>query len=100
MSCDVQVMEEKRGQFTIVPVLVGALDEGKEAQYGKLFSQYLADPHNLFVISSDFCHWGEHYALAGAVRHSHPLQAVVSATLTTIRQTVLSTPPLRNWTEL
>lgn len=51
-------MESKRDQFTIVPVLVGALKEGKEAVYGKLFSTYLADPQNLFVVSSDFCHWG------------------------------------------
>ena len=54
-----QVMQSKRNQFTIVPVLVGALKEEKEAVYGKLFSQYLADPNNLFVVSSDFCHWGK-----------------------------------------
>lgn len=58
-SCDMQVMESKRDQFTIVPVLVGALKEGKEAVYGKLFSAYLSDPQNLFVVSSDFCHWGD-----------------------------------------
>ena len=55
----VQVMESRKDQFTIVPVLVGALKEGKEVAYGRVFSQYLADPHNLFVVSSDFCHWGE-----------------------------------------
>ena len=57
-------MESKRDQFTIVPVLVGALKEGKEAVYGKLFSQYLADPNNLFVVSSDFCHWGKNIPLS------------------------------------
>ena len=54
-----KVMESRRGQFTIVPVLVGALKEEREVEYGKIFSKYLADPSNLFVISSDFCHWGE-----------------------------------------
>ena len=54
-----KVMESRRGQFTIVPVLVGALKEEREVEYGKIFSKYLADPQNLFVISSDFCHWGE-----------------------------------------
>ena len=49
----------QKGKFTIVPVLVGALREDKEASYGKLFSKYLTDPENLFIISSDFCHWGE-----------------------------------------
>ena len=52
-------MEERQEQVTIVPVLVGALRESKEAEYGRIFSRYLADPANLFVVSSDFCHWGE-----------------------------------------
>ncbi|RWS27926.1 protein MEMO1-like protein [Leptotrombidium deliense] len=51
-----KVMENQ--QFTIVPVMVGSLSTEKEASYGKIFSKYLADPENLFVISSDFCHWG------------------------------------------
>lgn len=48
-----------KDEFTIVPVLVGALSETKEQEFGKLFSKYLADPCNLFVVSSDFCHWGK-----------------------------------------
>ena len=27
----------------------------------KIFSKYLKDPENLFVISSDFCHWGKRF---------------------------------------
>ena len=49
----------RKGQYKIVPVLVGALKEEGEASYGQLFSKYLARPENLFVVSSDFCHWGE-----------------------------------------
>lgn len=49
----------RKGQYKIVPVLVGALKEEREAAYGQLFSKYLAQPENLFVVSSDFCHWGE-----------------------------------------
>lgn len=56
-----KVMESRRGQFTIVPVLVGSLSVDKEQTYGKLFSKYLTDPENLFVISSDFCHWGQRF---------------------------------------
>ena len=48
----------KKGNYTVVPVLVGSLSPEKEAMYGKIFSKYLADPQNFFVISSDFCHWG------------------------------------------
>ena len=55
-----KVMESKRGSYTIVPVLVGAINHQRQEEYGKIFSTYLADPQNLFVISSDFCHWGEY----------------------------------------
>ncbi|XP_023363301.1 uncharacterized protein LOC100950366 [Otolemur garnettii] len=53
-----------KDEFTIIPVLVGALSESKEQEFRKLFSKYLADPSNLFVVSSDFCHWGQmfHYS--------------------------------------
>ncbi|XP_031733741.1 protein MEMO1 isoform X2 [Anarrhichthys ocellatus] len=50
-----------KDEFSIVPVLVGALSESKEQEYGKLLSKYLADPSNLFIISSDFCHWGQRF---------------------------------------
>lgn len=51
----------RRGQFTIVPVLVGSLSPDKERLYGSIFSHYLADPENFFVVSSDFCHWGQRF---------------------------------------
>nr|CAD7394130.1 unnamed protein product [Timema cristinae] len=56
-----KIMEDYKDSFTIVPVLVGSLSAEKEAVYGRVFSRYLADPQNLFVISSDFCHWGHRF---------------------------------------
>lgn len=56
-----KVMESKRGKFTVVPVLVGSTSHDKERIYGNIFSRYLQDPENLFVISSDFCHWGKRF---------------------------------------
>jgi hypothetical protein len=56
-----KVMESRRGQFTIVPILVGSLSLDKEQTYGRILARYLADPDNLFVISSDFCHWGQRF---------------------------------------
>lgn len=32
-----------------------------EARYGQLLAPYLSDPSNLFIISSDFCHWGTRF---------------------------------------
>ncbi len=48
-------------EFTIVPILVGSINTEKEELYGKLFAPYLANPENIFVISSDFCHWGSRF---------------------------------------
>ncbi|XP_077284234.1 protein MEMO1 [Arctopsyche grandis] len=53
-----KVMEEYKNQFTIIPILVGSLTSDKEAMYGRILTSYLGDPQNLFVVSSDFCHWG------------------------------------------
>ena len=47
--------------YTLVPIMVGALSEAAEARYGKLLAKYLLDPATLFVVSSDFCHWGERF---------------------------------------
>ena len=32
-----------------------------EAAYGQALAPYLDDPRNVFVISSDFCHWGARF---------------------------------------
>lgn len=49
----------QRGQVTVVPIVVGAMPAERERHYGQLLAKYLADPHALFVVSSDFCHWGQ-----------------------------------------
>mmetsp|Transcript_4201 Transcript_4201/g.9189 ORF Transcript_4201/g.9189 Transcript_4201/m.9189 type:complete len:146 (-) Transcript_4201:220-657(-) len=41
--------------------MVGALEDSTERQLGRVVGQWLADPTNLLVISSDFCHWGERF---------------------------------------
>eukprot|EP00884_Botryococcus_braunii_P019046 jgi/Botrbrau1/5825/Bobra.0366s0010.1 len=48
--------------FTLVPIMVGSLSLQGEEEYGRLLSPYLDDPGNLFVISSDFCHWGSRFS--------------------------------------
>lgn len=56
-----KVMEPARGNFTIVPIMVGSLSPSSEAKYGNYLAKYLEDPSNCFVISSDFCHWGSRF---------------------------------------
>ena len=55
-----RVMQGNR-DFTVVPILVGSLSPERETKYGRIFAKYLSDPSNLFVISSDFCHWGQRF---------------------------------------
>lgn len=45
----------------LVPIMVGNTDASAEAHYGSLLAPYLSDPNNIFVISSDFCHWGSRF---------------------------------------
>ncbi|KAK3907851.1 Protein MEMO1 [Frankliniella fusca] len=56
-----RVMEEYKDSFTIVPIMIGSLTVEREAAYGQLLAPYLDDPNNLFVVSSDFCHWGQRF---------------------------------------
>ena len=56
-----KVMEARRGRFKVVPILVGALTVEKEVEYGRKLARHLADPENVFVVSSDFCHWGSRF---------------------------------------
>lgn len=57
----VHIMSSAPAGFTLVPVLVGNLSEAAKSQYGEIFAKHLGDPSNLFVISSDFCHWGKRF---------------------------------------
>jgi hypothetical protein len=45
----------------VVVLLVGSLSLAKQAVLGRLLSKYLVDPESVFVISSDFCHWGQRF---------------------------------------
>lgn len=47
--------------FTLVPIMVGSLSSNLEEHYGKILAPYADDESNFFVISSDFCHWGERF---------------------------------------
>lgn len=62
-----------RDSFTIVPILVGSLSPEKESIYGRLFAPYLADPQSLFVVSSDFCHWGQRFRYTYYDRSGGPI---------------------------
>ncbi len=43
---------------TLIPIMVGNAKPSSERSYGAILAPYLADPTSVFVVSSDFCHWG------------------------------------------
>ncbi|KAI9706719.1 MAG: hypothetical protein M1836_003729 [Candelina mexicana] len=42
----------------LIPILVGSTSSQTERHYGRILAPYLSDPSSIFIISSDFCHWG------------------------------------------
>ena len=46
----------------LVPIMVGSTSESSEKHFGGLLASYIPDRSNLFVISSDFCHWGSRFS--------------------------------------
>ncbi|KAI2638531.1 MEMO1 family [Xylaria nigripes] len=57
-----QTFESKSQYPTLIPILVGDTSENEERQFGNILAPYLEDPHNVFVVSSDFCHWGDRFS--------------------------------------
>ncbi|KAI8145905.1 MEMO1 family [Fennellomyces sp. T-0311] len=53
-----KIFSSKLDQIKVVPIMVGAIDDRKEKVFGELLARYLVDRKTLFIISSDFCHWG------------------------------------------
>ncbi|CEF63271.1 Protein MEMO1 [Strongyloides ratti] len=47
--------------FSIIPVLVGSVQGNIQKTFGSIFHKYIISPETLFVISSDFCHWGKRF---------------------------------------
>eukprot|EP01097_Dermamoeba_algensis_P007013 TRINITY_DN438_c0_g1_i4.p1 TRINITY_DN438_c0_g1~~TRINITY_DN438_c0_g1_i4.p1 ORF type:complete len:291 (+),score=42.16 TRINITY_DN438_c0_g1_i4:81-953(+) len=44
--------------FLLVPIMVGHMDNKALSTFGKILSKYFEQPETLFIISTDFCHWG------------------------------------------
>lgn len=51
----------KSKPFKIIPIMVGSLSYQACKDVAEALSQYVDDSRTLFVISSDFCHWGSRF---------------------------------------
>lgn len=45
----------------VVPIVVGSIGAKQERAFGQLLAPYLAQEGTVFVVSSDFCHWGSRF---------------------------------------
>lgn len=51
----------KTKPFSIIPIIVGSISHKACKEIAKSLSPYADDSRTLFVISSDFCHWGKRF---------------------------------------
>ncbi|KAJ1910641.1 hypothetical protein H4219_006159 [Mycoemilia scoparia] len=73
-----KTFEEKINDIKLVPIMVGNLSYDAEKLYGELLAPYLKDKENLFVISSDFCHWGSRFRYtAYSSEEDNPSKSIV-----------------------
>ncbi|KAJ2504356.1 hypothetical protein IWW47_002564 [Coemansia sp. RSA 2052] len=56
-----KIFEHRIDDIKLVPILVGNLSFAREQAFGGLLAEYLESEENLFVVSSDFCHWGSRF---------------------------------------
>lgn len=54
-------MAEPETDIKIVPLMVGQLEQEMFPKYARTLKKYMEDPKTLFVVSSDFCHWGKRF---------------------------------------
>ena len=45
----------------LVPLMVGKIPADKYHEYAKLLLPLFSDERTIFIISSDFCHWGSRF---------------------------------------
>ncbi|CAH03103.1 Mho1p [Kluyveromyces lactis] len=54
----------------ILPLLVSHNSTKVDFELGKLLQKYVDDEETLFILSSDFCHWGRRFGYTGYVMES------------------------------
>eukprot|EP00501_MAST-03F_sp_TOSAG23-6_P000557 GSMAST32.ASY1.ANO1.578.1 assembled CDS len=67
------VLSMKKQPFKLVPIMVGSTSTELESMYGHILAKYLDDPSNIFIISSDFCHWGSRFDFQWSDRSLGPI---------------------------
>ncbi|KAL9608224.1 MAG: hypothetical protein Q9167_006925, partial [Letrouitia subvulpina] len=56
-----RLSEEEKQEPLLVPIMIGSTSPATERRLGELLVPFLADVENVFVVSSDFAHWGRRF---------------------------------------
>ena len=54
----------------LIPIMIGSTSPPVEKALGVMLAPYVADPSNVFIISSDFCHWGRRFGYTNYTKHA------------------------------
>jgi AmmeMemoRadiSam system protein B len=54
-------------------VLCSTASRLRAQAYGRVLAEYIDDPSNLFVVSSDFCHWGRRFGFMHHDKSAGPI---------------------------
>lgn len=63
---------------TVVPIMVGEVNEQSSAAYAQLLQPYFTSPEAVFLVSSDFCHWGKRFDYTWYKKEDGPIYESIS----------------------
>jgi MEMO1 family protein len=81
-------VESHDRRIAVVPILVGDVSPKDTSLLAEVLAPLIASPENVFVISSDFCHWGSRFRYTHHYlpdKHTNIEDAVVRMDLEAIR---------------
>ncbi|EEB06181.1 hypothetical protein SJAG_01220 [Schizosaccharomyces japonicus yFS275] len=64
---------------SIVPIMVGALSHSHEQAFGETLAPFVANEENVFIISSDFCHWGLRFGYTGYLNNDGKFEMLAAS---------------------
>lgn len=56
-----KVFKDANKEFKLVPLMVGKIPKEKQNEFADMLLPLFMDERTLFIISSDFCHWGKRF---------------------------------------
>ena len=54
-------IKQTMGRAKVVPIIVGDMKQPNLDKLGGILAPYFDDANTIFIVSSDFCHWGSRF---------------------------------------